>query len=148
MNVVNRIILTLHVPSIEKTAAWYERVLGWQGHFDTFDDEGHALFGSVMLQAKPFVGLNLAQSARDGAGEAPETCDHGSIWIYVEDVDAIYRRVMDEGWPIETPIADQFWGERLFKMRDLNGNQLVLVQQIEEIGLEEIRERHRTLSQA
>lgn len=58
MQMINRIVLTLHVPSVEATAAWYERLLGWQGHFDTFDTAGHCLFGSVMLQPTPFVGFN------------------------------------------------------------------------------------------
>jgi catechol 2,3-dioxygenase-like lactoylglutathione lyase family enzyme len=50
MGIVDQIILTLHVPSIEDTAAWYERILGWKGHFDTFDEAGQCLFGSVMLR--------------------------------------------------------------------------------------------------
>ena len=39
MSVVNQIILCMNVPSIEETATWYARVLGWTGHFDTFDQE-------------------------------------------------------------------------------------------------------------
>jgi uncharacterized glyoxalase superfamily protein PhnB len=30
---------------------------------------------------------------------------------------------------------DQFWGERLFRLRDLNGNQLVITQSIENVDL-------------
>ena len=29
----------LSVPSIEDTAAWYERVLDWEGAYDTFDED-------------------------------------------------------------------------------------------------------------
>jgi catechol 2,3-dioxygenase-like lactoylglutathione lyase family enzyme len=28
------------VPSVEDTAAWYERILGRKGHFDTFNEAG------------------------------------------------------------------------------------------------------------
>ena len=31
MEMATKIILTLKVPSVEGTAAWYERVLGWTG---------------------------------------------------------------------------------------------------------------------
>ena len=34
MYAVDRIEVTLTVPSIERTAAWYERVLGWVSHYD------------------------------------------------------------------------------------------------------------------
>lgn len=139
MSIVDRIILTLHVPSIEDTAAWYERVLGWTGHFDTFNQTGQCMFGSVMLKENPFVGFNLVRSVES---ETRGKCNHCSSWIYVQDVDAVYSRVMEQGWAVETAIEDQFWGERLFKLRDLNGNQLIIAQQIEDIGLEEIRERH------
>lgn len=142
MAVVNQVVLTLNVPSIEDTAAWYERILGWTGHFDTFDQAGQCLFGSVMLQESPFVGLNLARSA-DSRPLKP--CTHCSSWIYVQDVDAVYARVMEQGWPVEAAIENQFWGERLFKLRDLNGHQLVITQQIENVGLEEIRARQRAM---
>ena len=145
MDIVGQIILTLHVPSVEDTAAWYERILGWKGHFDTFDEAGQCLFGSVMLRERPFVGFNLARSVES---EALGKCNHCSSWIYVQDVDAIYSRAVEQGWSVETEIANQFWGERLFRLRDVNGNQLVVVQQIEDVGLEEIRERHRKTSGA
>lgn len=142
MNAINKIVLTLHVPSIEDTAVWYERFLGWKGHFDTFDKTGQCLFGSVTPEASPSVGFNLARSAES---KDLETCTHCASWIYVENVDAIYSRIIEQGWPVETVIEDQFWGERLFRLRDINGNQLVITQPIEDIGLEEIRERHQKI---
>jgi catechol 2,3-dioxygenase-like lactoylglutathione lyase family enzyme len=83
MGTTTQVVLTLHVPSVEEAAAWYQRVLGWMGHFDTFDEAGQCLFGSVMLQENPFVGLNLARS---GQAKATDQCDHVSIWIYVSSV--------------------------------------------------------------
>ena len=144
MEMAQKIILTIHVPSVEGTAAWYERVLGWSGHFDTFDEDGRCLFGSVTKRDAPGLYINLAYSK---GVEEGERCHHCSIWIYVQDVDAIYNRVLVQGWSIESEIANQFWGERQFRIRDINGNELVFVQPIEELGLEEIRERHRKLQQ-
>ena len=43
---VQKIEVILTVPSIEEAGAWYER-LGWRAHLDTFDKDGHCLFGSV-----------------------------------------------------------------------------------------------------
>ncbi len=143
MDIIQKIILTLYVPSVEGTAAWYERVLGWRGHFDTFDEQGCCLFGSVMKKGAPALRLNLSRSEELEEGEV---CHHCSIWVYVEDVDAVYTRVLVQGWPVESEIVNQFWGERQFRIRDLDGNELVFVQQIEDIGLEEIRARSRALS--
>jgi uncharacterized glyoxalase superfamily protein PhnB len=138
----NQIVLTLNVPSIEETAAWYERVLGWIGHFDTFNSAGQCLFGSIILRDDPLLAMNLSLSeARDPA----EICTHCSAWIYVDNVEEIYQRVLEQGWPVETPLEDQFWGERTFRLRDLYGNHLILARQIQEIDLEEIRRRQREM---
>jgi len=140
MDVDQKIILTLNVPSVEGTAAWFERVLGWVGHFDTFDEEGCCIFGSVMKRDAPNLNLNLNRFTDFQEGDQ---CPHCSIWIYVKDVDAVYNRVLLQGWPIEVEITNYYWGERQFRIRDINGNELVFVQPIEDVSLEEIRERHR-----
>jgi uncharacterized glyoxalase superfamily protein PhnB len=141
MSNVTQIILTLHVPSVEQTAAWYEQILGWQGHYDTFNRAGECLFGSVALQRDPWVGFNLARS--DATATGP--CDHCASWIYIDNVDAVYARVMEQGWPVESEVEDKFWGDRVFKLRDVNGNALVIAQPVETLSLDEIRERHKRL---
>ena len=45
---VLKIEVILTVPSIEGTAAWYEGVLGWTGHYDAYDERGRCTFGSVV----------------------------------------------------------------------------------------------------
>ncbi len=125
MGNANQIILTLNVPSVEEAMAWYDRILGWKAGFDAFDSDGKCLFGSVMLQENPWIGINLARSAINQT-----QCEHASIWIYIENVDVIYRRVQEQGWPIQAVLKDEFWGDRLFRIRDLNGNELVIAQKV------------------
>ncbi len=105
--------------------AWYGRILGWKAAFDAFDSEGKGLFGSVMLQENPWVGINLARGSSN-----QNRCEHASIWIYVENVDVIYQRVQEQRWPVEAALKDEFWGDRLFRIRDLNGNELVIAQKV------------------
>jgi uncharacterized glyoxalase superfamily protein PhnB len=135
MKLVDQIILTLHVPSIEDTAAWYQRVLGWRGHFDTFDEQDQCLFGSVALRDEPFTGFNLRRAS------GPTGCAHFTAWVYVEDVDQVYARVNASGWQMISAPQDQFWGERTLQLTDLNGFQLVFAEQTENVDLDEIRRR-------
>jgi uncharacterized glyoxalase superfamily protein PhnB len=146
---VDKIEVTLTVPSIEETAAWYERVLGWHGHYDVFDAQGRCLFGSVMAGdiervmrgEETFKGFNLSRLP-----EAPEAysrgCAHCSALIFVDDVDAAYARVVEGGGRPDSAPENQFWGGRVFSMRDLNGFGLTFVQQVESVTLEEARRRH------
>ncbi|MGC9358597.1 MAG: VOC family protein [Anaerolineae bacterium] len=145
---LNRIEITLHVPSIEETADWYEEVLGWQGHFDIFDEVGHCLFGSVVrgdLEAdtgarQGFLGFNLSRRARDPEAETTGA-GLASALIYVDDVDAVYERVLAAGHEPEAAPEDQPWGGRTFALRDLNGFLLLFAQQVETPSLEEIQRR-------
>ena len=82
------------------------------------------------------------RSARIASDEAREPCGFGAIWVYVDDVGAVYKRVLEAGWDVEAPLEDKFWGERQFRVRDVNGNLLVIAQPTEHLKLEEIRERH------
>ena len=50
------------------------------------------------------------------------------VVFVVDDVDAEYLRLQDEGVPITTPIETEAWGERYFQVTDPNGVTIQLVQ--------------------
>jgi uncharacterized glyoxalase superfamily protein PhnB len=56
------------------------------------------------------------------------------IAFVVDDVDAEYARLRDEGVPITTPIQTEPWGERFFQVTDPNGVVIQLVQWMSESG--------------
>jgi len=37
------------------------------------------------------------------------------VFLYTEDVDAVYKRAIAEGCQVTMPLADQFWGDRYGK---------------------------------
>lgn len=54
----------------------------------------------------------------------PPSAPWGRTIIHVSDVDAMYRRVRDAGFAVETEPADAPWGERFFHVRDPDGHEL------------------------
>ena len=146
---VHKVEITLTVPSIEEAVAWYECVLGWVGHYDIFDAEGHCLFGSVMcgdlesvMQGKEtFRGFNLSRFS-EGAAPYGQGCANFSALIFVDDVEAVYARAVGNEATVDGAPEDQLWGGRTFSMQDLNGFRLTFVQMVESVTLEEIRQRH------
>ncbi|MVU83527.1 glyoxalase [Nocardia sp. ET3-3] len=50
------------------------------------------------------------------------------VAFVVDDIDAEYERVRQEGVPIVTPIETEPWGERYFQALDPNGIVIQLVQ--------------------
>lgn len=43
-------------------------------------------------------------------------------WIYCDDIDASYQKLMDNGANIVEDIEDKPWGTRQFTLHDLDGN--------------------------
>lgn len=65
----------------------------------------------------------------------------GSIYLYVDDVDAYYRRALDAGAESVMEPADQFYGDRSGGIKDPAGNIWWISSRIEQISTEELQER-------
>ena len=77
------------------------------------------LFESQRSDAVP-VGRALGLSGH------PPGIDH--ISFAVSDVDAVYTKLRAAGLAIDSPPADQPWGARMIGLKDLDGNNLYLLQ--------------------
>ena len=65
-----------------------------------------------------FINLELRANRR-----APNTT-WGRVVLWVDDVDAVYRRAVVAGLAPVTPPTDAPWGERYFHLRDPDGHEL------------------------
>jgi len=46
----------------------------------------------------------------------------GAVYVFVADVDALYRELLSRGVPVAAPPVDQEWGVREIVVRDPDGN--------------------------
>ena len=65
----------------------------------------------------------------------------GSIFMYVEDVDAVVKRAVDEGASVTMEVADQFWGDRFGSIVDPFGHSWSFATHVEDVPPEEVAER-------
>ena len=80
-----------------------------------------------------YVGIDLGQSQL-GIGHdpaAPDAAQLGtrrsiSLWIYVADCDATVAALRAAGVPIDVEPEDQPWGERVARVRDPDGNEVIV----------------------
>jgi PhnB protein len=79
-------------------------------------------------------------------GQAPK--DHPAnklmpamLYMYVEDVDAVYRKAIAAGGESIIEPVDQFYGDRVGAVRDLTGNQWWIATHKEEMSSEEMTRR-------
>jgi len=109
----------LFVEDTRKSAAFYHRVLGFEGAMDS-PDYNPIQSGSVK------IGICNAHKLWKGHHFSPEALagQKGAgveIVLEVDDLDATYKRVVENGYPIRDGLAKRPWGLRDFRIVDPDG---------------------------
>jgi PhnB protein len=71
----------------------------------------------------------------------------GSLYLYVNDVDTVYKRALQAGATSTSAPADQFYGDRSAGLKDPVGNQWWVATHKEDVPPEEIAKRAEALMQ-
>jgi PhnB protein len=64
-----------------------------------------------------------------------------SVFMYVEDVDAVVKQAVDAGATVSMEVADQFWGDRFGSVKDPFGHLWSIATHVEDVPPEEMAER-------
>jgi PhnB protein len=64
-----------------------------------------------------------------------------SIFLYVEDADAVVKQAVDAGGTATMEVADQFWGDRFGIVQDPFGHLWSVATHVEDVPPEEMAER-------
>ena len=71
----------------------------------------------------------------------------GSLYLYVHDVDVVYKRALQAGATSTSEPADQFYGDRSAGIKDPIGNQWWIATHKEDVPPEEIARRAKAFMQ-
>lgn len=97
---------------------------------------GHAelvIGDSPLMLSDEFPGMASAPG--------PNPTNSYYLFVYTENVDALYDRAVKAGCKVEMPLQNQFWGDRYGKVRDPYGHQWGLAQHVEDVSSEEMKKR-------
>lgn len=80
-----------------------------------------------------------------GSSRSPQSLGGSSvgIFLYVEDVDSVFKRAVEAGAKSEMQPQDMFWGDRFGKLVDPFGHQWALATHVEDIQPQEMEKRAR-----
>ncbi len=98
---------------------------------------GHAeleIGDSVVMLSDPFPSSST-RPPRDLGGTS------ASVFLYVEDVDAVVQRAVDAGATVTMEVADQFWGDRFGTITDPFGHVWSIATHVEDVPPEEMERR-------
>jgi PhnB protein len=119
---------------------YYKKAFGAKERvrMDTPDGKiGHAeveIGDSLVMLSDPFPQATTRPPAELGGTSA-------SVFLYVDDVDAVVRRAVDAGATVTMDVADQFWGDRFGSIRDPFGHIWSIATHVEDVSPEEMAER-------
>jgi len=72
---------------------------------------------SMLFMADEFPEISPETKSPQSAG-----CVTGTIFLYVPNVDAVFKRAVDAGAKVVMPVEDMFWGDRFGKLSDPFGH--------------------------
>jgi PhnB protein len=92
-----------------KTIEWYKTALGAEELNRSAGPDGKIMHAELKIGNSRIM-MNDAV----GGGKGPRELggSPSSLWLYVEDSDALFSRAVAAGATVQMPIADQFWGDR------------------------------------
>lgn len=107
-------------PDMDRTAKWFEEVMGWYSNIVERDGSGSGQYGVVFdippeveaTHLAPFTGFQMF--AGEPAG--------GEIsFMQVYDIDGLYGHVTCSGWEDITPVEVQPWGGKVCRVTTIDG---------------------------
>ena len=98
-----------------------------------------------IMHAEVKIGDSIIMMS-DSSAEFEPT--RSSIHLYVDDVDATYKRAVEVGGESLREPQDQFYGDRSAGIKDRFGNQWWLAQHVEDVSPEEMQRRQTAMAQA
>jgi len=130
----------LAVDDAAQAIEYYKKAFGAKEHvrMEAPDGKiGHAeleIGDSVVMLSDPFPQASIRPPKELGGTSS-------SVFMYVEDVDAVVQQAVDAGATVTMEVADQFWGDRFGSVKDPFGHSWSIATHVEDLTPEEIAER-------
>ena len=134
---------TLVVKDAKRALEFYGKAFGAETIMSMPDPKGRVMHAEVRIGDSmifvtdeiPEMAPNLKAPASTGGNST------GSIFLYMPDADATFKRAIDAGASVVMPVTDMFWGDRMGKVADPFGHQWGIATHKEDVTPEEMGRR-------
>ncbi len=121
---------------------WYKKALGAEEVARSVGPDGKIMHAEIRI-GDSIIMLNDAMMG--GRGPKAIGGSPASIWLYVEDCDALFNRAVAAGAQVPPgpmgQMSDQFWGDRAGTFTDPEGYQWTIATRKEDLAPQEIKQR-------
>lgn len=121
-----------------QTIDWYKRALGAEEVSRSVAPDGKIMHAELKIGNSRFMVNDPIGGAKgpNAYGGSP-----ASLWLYVDDSDAVYKRATGAGARIAMPLENQFWGDRAGSVVDPAGYVWWIATHKEDLTHDEIQRR-------
>lgn len=123
----------LAVDGAARAIEFYEKAFGAEVVDRALDPSGQKVWHAALRIGSSMLFVNDVFPEMDGSQS------HSSLWLYVEDADAAFKRAVDAGATAKMPPADMFWGDRMAHVADPFGQTWTLATHIKDMTPEEMK---------
>jgi PhnB protein len=116
------VVPSIVVKDADKALDFYQRAFGFEKKMAMPGPDGRSVHAEMSYQG--IVIMISPEGAMGSTFKAPVTTGTTlpmSLYVYCEDVDALYKRATAAGATGKMPPQDMFWGDRMCHMIDPDG---------------------------
>jgi PhnB protein len=128
----------LTLDNAAQTIDWYKSALGAEEISRSAGPDGKIMHAELKIGDSRFMVNDVMHGMKgpQALGGSP-----ASLWIYVEDSDALFNRARSAGATVQMPLENQFWGDRAGCVTDPAGYSWWIASRREELTQAEIQAR-------
>jgi PhnB protein len=109
---------SLTLDNASQAIDWYKKALGAEELSRSAGPDGKIMHAELKIGDSRFMMNDVMMG---GKGPKAHGGSPASLWLYVEDSDALFNRAVKAGAQVQMPLADQFWGDRGGAVADPEG---------------------------
>jgi PhnB protein len=117
---------------------WYKKALGAEEVSRHVGPDGKVMHAELRIGNSRIM---LNDAVMGGKGPKAIGGSPASLWLYVEDCDALFNRASAAGAQSKMPLGDQFWGDRCGSFVDPHGYTWTIATRKEDLTREEMDQR-------
>ena len=132
----------LTLDNAEQAIEWYKKALGAEEVSRAVGPDGKIMHADLRIGDSHIM---MNDAMMNGKGPKAIGGSPASIWLYVEDCDALFNRAVAAGGEVfggpMGQMQDQFWGDRTGTITDPHGYTWTIATHKEDLSPQEIQQR-------
>jgi PhnB protein len=123
----------LSIEGASKAIEFYKKAFGAEVIDQAPDPSGKKVWHAALRVGDSMLFVN------DVFPEMGGSPSHTSLWVYVNDVDASFKRAVDAGATGKHPPTDMFWGDRMGQVTDPFGQEWTIATRVKDMTPDEMK---------